>query len=132
MPEIKRKFTATLQERLAEVLNFIQVVLGPRQVGKTTGLQQIVAQWPGPVLMVTADEMITPSRDWLTLQWARARNLGPGALFVVDEVQKIPGWNETVKYLYDQDRKAKRCKIVLLGSASLTLKKGLSESLAGR
>jgi len=132
MPEIKRKFTTILQERLAEELNFIQVVLGPRQVGKTTGLQQIVAQWPGPVLMVTADEMITPSRDWLTLQWERARNLGQGALFVVDEVQKIPGWSETVKYLYDQDRKAKRCKIVLLGSASLTLKKGLSESLAGR
>lgn len=67
MPKIIRKFTTTLQERLAGELNFIQVVLGPRQVGKTTGLQQIVAQWPGPMLMVTADEMITPSRDWLTL-----------------------------------------------------------------
>ena len=101
MKEIKRKFTKRLQERLTEDLNFIQVVLGPRQVGKTTGLQQIVKKWPGPTLMVTADEMITPSRDWLVLQWEKARHLGKGALFVVDEVQKIPDWGESVKYLYD-------------------------------
>ena len=76
--------------------------------------------------------MITPSRDWLVLQWEKARLLGKGALFVLDEVQKIPDWSNTIKYLYDQDRKEKHCKIVLLGSASLTLKKGLGESLAGR
>jgi predicted AAA+ superfamily ATPase len=132
MKEIKRKFTQILQARLAEELNFIQVVLGPRQVGKTTGLQQIVKEWQGPTLMVTADEMIAPSRGWLVLQWEKARLLGKGALFVVDEVQKIPDWSETVKYLYDLDRKKKQFKIVLLGSASLTLKKGIGESLAGR
>ncbi len=132
MKEIKRKFTKILQQRLAGELNFIQVVLGPRQVGKTTGLQQIVREWQGPSLMITADEVVAPSKDWLVMHWERARDLGKEALLVIDEVQKIPDWSSVIKFLYDQDRRTKRCKIVLLGSASLTLQKGFAESLAGR
>ncbi len=132
MVEIKRNFTGILKERLREDLNFIQVVLGPRQVGKTTGLQQIVKSWQGPSLMISADELITPTTGWLQLNWERAKNLGTGALFVIDEIQKIPDWSTVVKYLFDQDRAAKKLKIVLLGSASLSLQRGLAESLAGR
>ena len=69
MIEIKRNFTGILEERLREDLNFIQVVLGPRQVGKTTGLQQIVKSWQGPSLMISADELITPDRERPAL-WA--------------------------------------------------------------
>lgn len=132
MKEIFRDFTGILQDRLATDLNFIQVVLGPRQVGKTTGLQQIVRKWEGPSLMVTADEVAAPNSDWIALQWQRARSLGDNTLFVIDEVQKIPQWSSTVKYLFDQERDLKQLKIVLLGSASLSLQHGLSESLAGR
>ncbi|MEE8397993.1 MAG: ATP-binding protein [Desulfobacterales bacterium] len=132
MTEITRHFTQMLKDRLTEDLNFIQVVTGPRQVGKTTGLQHIVAQWSGPSLFVTADEMIAPSGDWLRLQWHRAEQLGRDTLFVVDEVQKIPEWSDIVKFLFDKGRKSKEMKVVLLGSASLSLQKGLSESLAGR
>ena len=132
MIEIKRNFTRILEKRLGEKLNFIQVVLGPRQVGKTTGLQQIVQAWQGPALMISADEVITPTIDWLKLHWEKARNLGTDALLVVDEVQKIPNWSSAIKYLFDQDRAARKLKVVLLGSASLALQKGLGESLAGR
>lgn len=132
MRQIKRDFTTMLEQRLRGPLNFIQVVLGPRQVGKTTGLQQIVSGWRGPSLMVSADEVAVPRGDWLAVQWERARRLGENALFVVDEVQKIPDWSGTVKYLFDQDRAARRMKVVLLGSASLTLQRGLADSLAGR
>lgn len=132
MEEIIRDFTKILQKRLGAELNFIQVVLGPRQVGKTTGVQQVVRKWGGPSLMVTADEIAAPGPDWITVQWQRARNLGENALFIIDEVQKIPGWSSRVKYLFDQDRKKGGLKIVLLGSASLTLQQGLAESLAGR
>ncbi len=132
MAEIKRNFTRILEQRLQEKLNFIQVVLGPRQVGKTTGLQQIVASWQGPSLMVSADELITPTTDWLRLNWERGRNLGAGTLLVIDEIQKIPEWSTVVKYLFDQDRAFHHLKIVLLGSASLGLQRGLAESLAGR
>jgi hypothetical protein len=132
MKEIERHFTRLLASRLREQLNFIQVVVGPRQVGKTTGLQQIVARWKGPALMVTADEMITPDREWIAVHWERARQMGDGALFVIDEVQKIPHWSSVIKYMFDQDRRSRKLKVVLLGSASLSLQQGLGESLAGR
>lgn len=130
--EITRDFTAVLEKRLKEDLNFIQVVLGPRQVGKTTGLKQIAGRWPGPVQMVSADESATPSADWIELNWKLARAKGAGTLLVIDEIQKIPGWSQAVKCLFDEDRAARRLKVVLLGSASLTLQKGLADSLAGR
>jgi len=130
MKIIVRNFVETLQARLTEDLNFLQVVIGPRQVGKTTGLEQIVSQWRGPSLMVTADELAAPHRDWIALQWHRAEQKGSGTLLVIDEIQKIPQWSDMVKYLFDRDRR--RLKVVLLGSASLSLQRGLSESLAGR
>ncbi len=132
MKEIERHFTRLLASRLREQLNFIQVVIGPRQVGKTTGLQQIIARWEGPSLMVTADEIVTPDREWLTAHWERARRMGDGVLLVIDEVQKIPHWSSVIKHMFDQDRESKRLKVVLLGSASLSLQRGLGESLAGR
>jgi len=132
MKEIKRSFTRLLESRLNEQLNFIQVVVGPRQVGKTTGLQQIVARWRGPALMVTADEIVTPDREWIAIHWEKARRMGKGTLLVIDEVQKIPQWSSVVKHQFDQDRGAGNLKVVLLGSASLSLQRGLGESLAGR
>lgn len=130
MKTIVREFTKILNIRLKEDLNFMQVVIGPRQVGKTTGLEQIVSDWNGPSLMVTADELATPGTDWLNLQWQRAEQKGPGTLLIIDEIQKIPEWNQAVKYLFDRDRR--KLKVVLLGSASLSLQSGLGESLAGR
>lgn len=130
MKIITRDFTQTLKARLAEDLNFMQVVIGPRQVGKTTGLGQIIEEWQGASLMVTADELVTPNREWLALQWQRAEQKGPGTLLVIDEVQKVPQWSDAVKYMFDRDRR--KLKVVLLGSASLSLQRGLSESLAGR
>lgn len=130
MKIITRDFTDTLRARLAEDLNFLQVVIGPRQVGKTTGLEQIISRWEGPSLMVTADEVATPNREWLALQWRQAEQKGPGTLFVIDEVQKIPQWSDVVKFHFDRDRR--KLKVVILGSASLSLQRGLTESLAGR
>ncbi|MBC8207007.1 MAG: ATP-binding protein [Kiritimatiellales bacterium] len=130
--EIVREFTAILEKRLKEDLNFIQVVLGPRQVGKTTGLRQIAEKWSGPVQTVTADAAAPPSADWIELNWKIARSKGPGTLLIVDEVQKIPNWSQVVKRLFDEERALRHLKVVLLGSASLSLQKGLADSLAGR
>lgn len=56
-----------------------------------------------------------------------------GGVLVLDEIQKIPGWSETVKRLWDEDTRAKRAlKVVVLGSAPLLIAQGLTESLAGR
>ena len=79
------------------------------------------------------------SRDarWLVLQWEQARaaaeSTDQGLVLAIDEIQKIPNWSETVKGLWDADRRLDRpLHVILLGSAPLLMQQGLSESLAGR
>ncbi len=124
-----------LARRLAEPRRFIQVVAGPRQVGKTTLVQQVVEAAELPVVIASADEPTLRGSEWIGQQWDAARlRLGPhGAILVLDEVQKAAGWAESVKRRWDEDTRRKiPLKVVLLGSAPLLLQHGLSESLAGR
>ena len=131
----QRPYAAVLAGRLAEPRRFIQVVAGPRQVGKTTLVQQVVEASGRPVQFASADEPTLRGPEWVAQQWETARLMsGPGeALLVLDEVQKAAGWAEAVKRLWDEDtRKRRPLKVVLLGSAPLLIQHGLSESLAGR
>ncbi len=131
----RRPHAAVLAGRLAEPRRFIQVVAGPRQVGKTTLVQQVVEAAGPPVVFASADEPTLRGPGWIAGQWEAARlALGTqGALLVLDEVQKATGWAESVKRLWDEDTRARRpLKVVLLGSAPLLIQRGLSESLAGR
>jgi uncharacterized protein len=127
---------AVLSARLAEPRRFVQVVAGPRQVGKSTLVQQVTDGLSVPVRFVSADEPTLRGADWISQQWEAARLEAAdqaGAVLVMDEIQKIPAWSETVKRLWDEDTR-KRCplKVVLLGSAPLLIAQGLTESLAGR
>ena len=124
-----------LARRLAEPRRFLQVVVGPRQVGKTTLVQQVVEESSLPAVFASADEPTLRGPEWIAQQWEAARlALGrKGALLVLDEVQKAASWAESVKRLWDEDTRKKRAlKVVLLGSAPLLIQRGLSESLAGR
>ena len=124
--------------RLGEQRRFIQVVAGPRQVGKTTLVGQVLDRLTVPNVFVSADEPSRSDGAWLAAQWDRARIAsreagGAGAVLVLDEVQKIPAWSETVKRLWDEDSRARRrLRVVVLGSAPLLMQRGLTESLAGR
>ena len=125
----------TLLSRLAEPRRFIQVVAGPRQVGKTTLVQQVCEATGLPVQFSSADEPTLRGPEWIAQQWeiARLKRGSEGAILVLDEVQKVPGWSEAVKRLWDEDtRKKITLKVVLLGSSPLLIQRGLSESLAGR
>ncbi len=132
----QRPQSAVLAARLAEPRRFIQVVAGPRQVGKSTLVQQVTDALALPVRQASADEPTLRGADWIAQQWETARLSiadAEGAVLVLDEIQKIPGWSETVKRLWDEDTRAKRpLKAVLLGSAPLLIAQGLTESLAGR
>src|SRR5436190_8154870 len=133
-----RPQAAILARRLTEARRFIQVVAGPRQVGKTTLVQQVVEGGRLPSHFASADEPTLRGPEWIEQQWDAARLALPatskrGAVLVLDEIQKISGWSETVKRLWDADTRAKRpLKVVLLGSAPLLIARGLTESLAGR
>jgi hypothetical protein len=114
--------------------NLIQVITGPRQVGKSTAAKQIGSQWEGSVIFVSADSPLPPGPEWVRFHWETARKEMPrDPLLIIDEIQKVNGWSETVKALWDEDqREGKKIRVLLLGSSSLLLRKGLSESLAGR
>jgi uncharacterized protein len=132
----RRPQATVLTERLAEPRRFVQVVAGPRQVGKSTLVQQVTGELSLPVRYASADEPTLRSADWINQQWEAARLEATGkagAVLVLDEIQKIPAWSETVKRLWDEDTRKKRpLKVVLLGSAPLLIAQGLTESLAGR
>lgn len=130
-----RPQAGVLARRLTEPRRFIQVVAGPRQVGKTTLVQQVAATLGVPVHYASADEPTLRGAQWIAQQWEAARfAAAPGdALLVLDEIQKIGAWSESVKRFWDEDtRKHIPVKVILLGSAPLLIQRGLSESLAGR
>jgi hypothetical protein len=131
----QRPRAAELARRLAEPRRFVQVVAGPRQVGKTTLVQQVTEAAKVPVRFASADEPTLRGAEWIAQQWEAARRAAgsEGAILVIDEVQKAVGWSESVKRLWDEDTRARRrLKVVLLGSAPLLVQQGLTESLAGR
>lgn len=113
----------------------MQVLAGPRQVGKTTVIRQVLEQAGLPGRYATADEVAGYDREWIRAQWvaARAAAGADGAILVLDEVQKIPGWSDMVKFLWDEDTfSGSTLKVFILGLAPLLVGRGLTESLAGR
>ena len=138
MTNYTRPHGLVLANRLTEPRRFIQVVAGPRQVGKTTLVQQVTEGSALPVRYASADQPTLRSPMWIGQQWELARAADRdadqhGAVLVLDEVQKIPNWSEPIKRLWDEDTRARRTlKVVLLGSAPLLMQQGLTESLAGR
>ncbi len=133
-----RPQASILARRLKEPRRFIVCVAGPRQVGKTTLVLQVTEALGLPAHFASADEPTLRGPSWIEQQWeaARLRIKGSGrrsGVLVLDEIQKLPGWSESVKRLWDEDTRYKvKLKVVLLGSAPLLLQHGLSESLAGR
>ncbi|MBI4946053.1 MAG: ATP-binding protein [Bacteroidetes bacterium] len=124
-----------LLERTKEPRRFIQVIAGPRQVGKTTLALQCMENAGMIHHFASADESSDMSPVWIDQQWEAARIKGDNkrVLLVLDEVQKINNWSQAVKKNWDKDTKDKRqVKVVLLGSSRLLLQEGLTESLAGR
>lgn len=126
---------ALLNSRLREPRRFLQILAGPRQVGKTTVARLAMAAFAGKAHYATADLPAAPDAGWIEQQWRLARRsatLGP-SLLVLDEVQKVPRWSEAVKMLWDEDKFAgSPLHVVLLGSSQFLMQQGLGESLAGR
>lgn len=134
---IREKPYKQLLARLNEPRKFIQVLMGPRQVGKTTLIQQVLNSLAIPTYYVTADASSHDPQAWLNQQWGvarfRAAQNSLGMVFVIDEIQKIPDWSNIVKKLWDQDGiDGSVLHVVILGSSALFLQQGLTESLAGR
>lgn len=111
---------------MAEKKPLIQVVVGPRQVGKTTAL---IAALCDRGFYATADYP-TPQPFTVIEEWWNEAMKKPDRILAIDEVQKITGWSEIIKGLWD--RSGRKLKVVLTGSSALLVEKGLKETLAGR
>ncbi len=135
---MERIYLQTIKSRINEPRMFIQVIVGPRQVGKTTMINQLIEQIDIPYIFESADAVPSSNTAWLNQIWDSARvrlkmREQREFLIVVDEIQKIDNWSETIKLNWDKDTNEKiNIKVILLGSSRLLIQKGLTESLAGR
>ncbi|MGD9152261.1 MAG: ATP-binding protein [Gammaproteobacteria bacterium] len=132
----KRFIFAQVLARLQEPKRFIQILAGPRQVGKTTLIQQVIKTLEQSYHYASADDINSFNETWIEQQWEIGRikaRKSSYAILVLDEIQKITKWSETIKKLWDEDlRNNIPLKVVLLGSSKLLIQQGLTESLAGR
>ncbi len=134
----KRKQFNELISRISEERSAIQVISGPRQVGKSTLVKQVLREISIPNMLVSADSVSKENTAWIGEMWdtARARmQIGKHSeyLLVIDEIHKLNNWSEEVKKQWDADTfNDINMKVVILGSSRLLLKDGLTESLAGR
>jgi uncharacterized protein len=132
MAVFEQPIVLNILSSLSSEPDLIRAITGPRQVGKTFSAGQIAERWKGPVVFESADSPVPPGENWVSYYWEKAV-AQPGSLLILDEIQKVAGWSEAVKALWDHGKREKKLpKVIILGSSSLLLQKGLSESLAGR
>lgn len=134
----ERSHLALLKSRMAEPRRRMQIIMGPRQVGKSTLVGQFIDGIKTPFDSFAADGVNRFDTSWIPARWQEARmkmdlNRAAEHILIIDEIQKIIGWSEQVKKEWDADTREKRnLKVILLGSSRALLEKGLNESLEGR
>lgn len=133
----ERSIVSTLVNRLNEPRQFMQFVIGPRQTGKSTAVEQALSKLNYDHISFAFDRPKDQSAQMLETVWQRARKLASQTkrpvILSLDEIQKVSKWSSFVKYLWDSDTKEKRdIKVIITGSSALNIQSGLAESLKGR
>ena len=134
----ERQQLTVLKSRMSELRRRMQIIMGPRQVGKSTLVGQFIDSTDVPFDYFAADAVNRYDTTWIPARWQEARmrmdlHEDREHILIIDEIQKIIGWSEQVKKEWDADTRNKRnLKVILLGSSRVLLEKGLNESLEGR
>lgn len=134
--DYQRPLVSILYGELSRPTPVIHVLIGPRQVGKTTIARQIQESTPISTIYATADSPVPLDSAWIESQWRRAvadaTVSSAPVILILDEVQKVRGWSETIKFLWDNRSAEFEIRVLILGSSALLMQEGLTESLAGR
>jgi len=134
--EFRRDFVETLEQRILEPRAFIQIVMGPRQTGKSTAVKQALDSIKYAKIVHVFNRAAANKTKILEDIWRKAREVEATESPVVlslDEIQLVPEWSSLVKTLWDEDTRDERdIRVILTGSSSLLIRKGISESLMGR
>lgn len=135
--KFERSLVKALLRALAKRSAVFQEIIGPRQVGKTTIAHQVLEKLPYPSVYASADAPLPPGPEWIETQWRLAevelKKSKKPVLLVLDEIQKVRGWSESLKRLWDDARHTGQdIRLTVLGSSALLVNEGLTESLAGR
>lgn len=134
----ERQHLQVLKSRMSERRRRIQILMGPRQVGKSTLVGQFAESSSIPYDLFSADGVNRFDNSWIPAHWQQVRmkmdiHSEKEHILIIDEIQKIKGWSEQVKKEWDEDtRNHRNLKVILLGSSRLLLQQGLEESLEGR
>ncbi|MBI2376975.1 MAG: ATP-binding protein [Deltaproteobacteria bacterium] len=126
-----------LAERLEEPApGRIQLLAGPRQVGKTTLLLELVERFSELAVYAAADEPGSALPGFWERLLARAEQTCADqgrAILLLDEAHLLADWAPRLKGAWDRFRRIKaKVHVVASGSSSLHLARGSRESLAGR
>ena len=118
--QYERALLSTIRKELSRPTKVIQVLIGPRQVGKTTIARQVQESIGIPTVYATADSPVPLDAAWIETQWrlavAEATAAGGPVLLILDEVQKVRGWSETLKFLWDNRPAKPEMRVLILGS----------------
>lgn len=132
----ERAYVQTVVQRLREPRQFIQIIMGPRQTGKSTSAAQVLSYFDSPKIEFSFDRPRDLNLEKLSEVWERARaaeKQSGNALLLLDELQNVPHWSSGVKSLWDEDtREGRSIRVLITGSSALMLQSGLAESLMGR
>lgn len=126
----------TLVQRLSEAApGRIQILTGPRQVGKTTLLLELVERFGEQAVYAAGDDPNAVLPGYWERVWADAESRAQQgtALLLLDEVHRFPQWAAKLKGNWDRiRRKHIPIHVVATGSSALGVTTGSRESLAGR
>lgn len=134
----QRAYFKIIKKWIEEPRRSIKALYGPRQVGKTAMVKEALASSSIPWMYVCAEDLEVADGLWLRKLWEEIRQKAKEsdrkeAVIVIDEVQRVDSWNETVKREWETDTFNKtNVKAILISSASHLIQKGLTESLVGK
>jgi predicted AAA+ superfamily ATPase len=127
-----RDFQSKIGQRLSKFTPLIQVLLGPRQVGKTTAVKSFLETIPQKSSYLLLDNPGPTPHELIKFEWEKIEKIKGHKVLAIDEIQNVENWPSLVKELYDASRAKGELSVVLLGSSSLDILLRGEESLFGR